>query len=186
MIERLSVLFRLHPIEVISPLVFALTLSLLCVPNYLAFAPNMELKETVVAMFQRLEWARDLSSGEGGSEVLCFPEKSPPGCVFRFTGRDRSKIEFPKRVSFGRDDNVPPLPGPILRDGQEIYESPSGITFEGGRVEFRNGSVKGFPGVIYLHNTQGENVALKIPTYGGVRIWEWNGRDWIRGKRWLQ
>ncbi len=187
-IQRISKISKLHPLEIVSPLVLFAALLILSVPNYLEFVPNIVFKKTVRSIVGFLDKARTLSSGRNIVEVSFYPDEQVQRCVFYFTGLDaesRQELRLPKEVRFGHTRSVSPLAVAGVGSAKPAG-SVGAITFSNRRITFYDGSVKGFPGVIYLHSAGGENVALEVAVTGETTVWEWSGASWIKGSRWAE
>lgn len=174
---------RLHWLELVAPLVLLVILGLFAMPNYYEYRPQVELQETAHALEKLVLSARH-ASVESGNAYLAF---DPQGRSVAFYegepgsgAAQRSQLSLPGSLTFGYDEKVQPFPSLLLEDGTNLAVADDGVTFENNTLLFGGGLLEGFPGLIYLRSSQGENLALYVRISGDVQLHEWDGRRWNR------
>lgn len=172
---------RLHWLELVAPIVLLVILGLFAMPNYYEYRPRVELQETARLLEQLVLSARHASIERGSAHLSFEPESRIIRLYEGAPGEQseaRSEISLPDSLSFGYDEKVAPFPSLLLEDGTNLAVADDGVTFADNTLTFGGGLLEGFPGLIYLRSSQGENLALYVRISGDVQLHQWDGRRW--------
>lgn len=182
--EKRRVRARLHPLEVVTPLALLCILAVFAMPNYYEYRPRAEMRETVAELERLITTARKASLDEHYAWLRFEPGSrsaalwvGPPQGV---GAEPHAEFHLPSSVDFGYDEDVAPFPSLVLEDGTNLAATSDGITFEDDTLLFRDGLLEGFPGLVYLRNGRGDQMALYVRISGEVLIHHWSGGRWTR------
>lgn len=173
---------RLHPLEVIAPLVLLAILAVFALPNYVKFRPQADLRETLRRLQELVVTARHASLSATAAGVTFEPSASRARA---WTGAEDgtqkplgAPLELPGSIEFGYEAPIAPFPSLTLEDGTNLAATNDGITFENDTIVFRGGLLEGFPGLVYVRTSAGDHLALYVRISGEVQVHEWDGRRW--------
>jgi hypothetical protein len=171
---------RLHPLEIVAPLLIFATLVAFALPNYLTFAPGATLDQASSHVGQLVVAARKASVDKGRAVIRINTaqrqltlQSGPSGSAVEI-----EKYTLPGGLSFGYSAPVTPYPGLKLPNGTDLAATDDGVTFDNDEIVFEEGLLTGFPGLIYLHNSQGQTHAIYIRISGDFDVKSWQGAAW--------
>ncbi len=170
---------RLHFLEVLTPVVLLAVLGIFALPNYLGFRPRADLRQTVAAVHELLEAAREASADRGIARLRFDPAKRLAVLEVGEARDPAAELELPRTVQFGYGSGISPFPL-LLDDGRNLAATEDGVSFDDNAVGFRGGILMGYPGLIYLRTDRGDAEALFVRITGGIESYEWNGQGWRR------
>lgn len=173
---------KLHPLELLTPFVLLAILGFFALPNYFDYRPRADLRRAAGDLVKLIETARKVSQDKSAAGIRFHPLDRSAALWTKKDANDSEKPEetwsLPNTLNFGYAPGTPPLPGLVLENGTNLAATDDGITFMNDQLVLNGGRPEGYPGIIYLRNNRGDQLAIYIRVSGQVEVHEWHPSLW--------